>query len=179
MDKLDYLLKQHETFIGWYKQSEEKAKFLVTLNTLIVSVVNGLVFIGIDKVKAIRSLYLAPIWSLIALSGISLIGSYFFILRAVWSRHHKRITSVQNFDGICFFGDIASMDQQKYQNLIDNWTSEELERTMVKSNYILSNNVLIKHEALNWAIALTIIDLILLFDLGVVYGISSTSSVAS
>lgn len=54
MTKLDYLLKQYETVLGWYKQSEEKASFLMTLNTLVVGVVNGLVFIGADNIRTVR-----------------------------------------------------------------------------------------------------------------------------
>jgi len=61
MTKLDYLFKHYENLLDWYKQSEEKGKFLVTLNTLVVGVVNGLVFIGADKVRAVGLLYTVPI----------------------------------------------------------------------------------------------------------------------
>jgi hypothetical protein len=90
MTKLEYLLKQYENILGWYKKSEEKAKFLVTLNTLVVGVVNGLVFIGADKIRAVRPLYTMPIWLLLALPGVALVGCYRFILRAMWPRHHSR-----------------------------------------------------------------------------------------
>lgn len=46
MTKVEYLFKQFETILGWYKQSEEKAKFLVGLNTLVIGVVNGRCFIA-------------------------------------------------------------------------------------------------------------------------------------
>lgn len=172
MTKLDYLFKQHENVLSWYKQSEQKAKFLVTLNTLVVGVVNGLVFIGADKVRAIRPLFTMPIWILLTLSGIALVGSYLFILRAMWPRHHARDTSLEISERIWFFGNIASMTKEEHKKAIGNWTEQSVEATMIVQNYILSKNVLIKHEALNWAIALTIAALLLLFALGVAYGIA-------
>jgi hypothetical protein len=83
MTKLDYLFKQYETVLGWYKQIEEKAKSIVSVNTLAVGVVNGPVFIAADKVRAARSLYTMPIWVLLALSDLALIASYLFVLRAL------------------------------------------------------------------------------------------------
>ena len=75
MSKLEYLFKQFETILGWYKQSEEKAKFLVGLNTLVVGVVNGLVFVGADKMRAVQGVYSVPIWLLLGLSGVALVAS--------------------------------------------------------------------------------------------------------
>jgi hypothetical protein len=42
---------------------------------------------------------------------------------------------------------------------------------MIVQNHILSRNVWIKYNALNWAIAFTILALMLLFALGMAYGI--------
>ena len=99
MTKLEYVFKQYDNVLGWYKQSEEKAKFLVTLNTIVVGVVNGLVFIGADKVRAVRPLYTLPIWLLLALSGIALLGSYLFILLATSRRSRRRITERRSRSG--------------------------------------------------------------------------------
>ena len=71
MSKLEYLFQHFETILGWYKQSEEKAKFLVGLNTLVVGVVNGLVFVGADKMRAVQGVYSVPIWLLLGLSGVA------------------------------------------------------------------------------------------------------------
>jgi hypothetical protein len=172
MTKLDYLFKQYENILGWYKQSEEKAKFLVTVNTLVVGVVNGLVFIGADKVRAIRPFYTLPIWLLLTLSGITLVGSYLFVLRAMWPRHHVLNTSIKASERIWFFGDIASLTKEEHKIVTDNWTEQNMEATMQTQNYILSKNVWIKHESLNWAIALTILAIVFLFALGVAYGIA-------
>src|SRR5262245_5523888 len=171
MSKLEYLLKQYENVLGWYKQSEEKAKFLVTINTLVVGAVNGLVFIGADKVRAARPFYTMPVWVLLALSGIALLASYLFILRAMWPRHHALDASLKPSERIWFFGDLASMTREDYNAAIHNWTEQHLEATMAAQNYILSKNVWIKHEALNWAIACTIVALVLFFALGLAYGI--------
>lgn len=172
MTKLDYLLAQYENVLGWYKQSEDKARFLVTLNTLVVGVVNGLVFIGADKVSASTPLYTTPIWLLLTLSGVALVGSYLFILRAIWPRHHTRDATLKPSERLWFFGDIASLTRQEYREAVSDWSDQALEGTMIAQNHILSRNVWIKHEALNWAIALTIVALILLFGLGVAYGIA-------
>lgn len=172
MTKLEYLFKQYENILGWYKQSEEKAKFLVTVNTLVVGVVNGLVFIGADKVRSILPLYTVPVWVLLTLSGITLVGSYLFVLRAMWPRHHVLDTSIKMSERIWFFGDIASFTREDHKQAIDSWSEQSMEATLLTQNYILSKNVWIKHESLNWAIALTILATVLLFALGVAYGIA-------
>jgi hypothetical protein len=175
MTKLEYLLRQYDTVVGWYRQSEEKAKFLVTINTLAVGIVNGLVFVGAEKVGAVGRLYTIPIWLLLALSGAALVGSYISVLRAMWPRHHKRTASPKLSLRTWFFGDVASLTEQQHREALTNWTEDDLEATLIAQNYILSSNVWTKHEALNWAITLTIIALVLLFALGVAYGIVITS----
>ena len=169
MTKLEYLFKQFETILGWYKQSEEKAKFLVSLNTLGVGVVNGLVFVGADKMRAVQDVYSISIWLLLGLSGAALVGSYLLVLRAMWPRHHARDLSLSPVEKLWFFGDIAAMSKEEHRTAMAKWTEQDLEKTMVAQNYILSKNVWIKHEALNWAITLTIGSLILLFLLGSAY----------
>lgn len=170
MTRLEFLFRQHEALVGWYKQSEEKGKFLVTLNTLVVGVVNGLVFVGAEKVKAVRSVYTIPIWVLLVLSGIALIGSYLLILRAMWPRHRSRNISLKDSQRLWFFGDVALMPMERHREIMAGWSEPDLEATMIAQNYVLSKNVWIKHEALNWAIALSIGALVLLFALGVTYG---------
>ena len=174
MTRLEYLLKQYENVLSWYKQSEEKAKFLVTLNTLVVGVVNGLVFIGADKVRTTRSLYTMPIWILLALSGIALVGSYLFVLCAMWPRHHTRDTSLATSERMWFFGDVASIPRKEYAAIVVAGTEQDLEhnleRTMIAQNHILSENVWTKHQALSWAMAFTIVALMFLLSLGIAYG---------
>ena len=176
MTKLKYLLAQYKNFLGWYKQSEEKAKFLVTLNTLVIGVVNGLVFIGADKVKTVQLVYSIPIWLLLVLSGIALLGSYLFILRAMWPRHHARDLALKASERSWFFGDVASFTRQDFRAEIADWSEQKLEATLTVQNHILAHNVWIKHEALNWAIAFTIVALMLLVVLGVAYGIAVASA---
>lgn len=172
MTRLDFLFKQYENVLGWYKQSEEKAKFIVTVNTLVVGVVNGLVFVAADKVRDVGLVYTVPIWVLLALSGLALVGSYVFVLRAMWPRHHVRDTLLKDSDRMWFFGDVASMTRLDYGTAIAESTDHDIEQTMIAQNHILSKNVWIKHEAINWAIAFAIMALILLFALGVAYGIA-------
>lgn len=176
MTKLEYLFKQFETILGWYKQSEEKAKFLVGVNTFVIGVVNGLVFVGADKIQAVRKAYPIPLWLLLGLSGIALIASFLFILRAMWPRHHSRNLTLEPVEKLWFFGDIAGMSRNEHRSAMANWTAQDLEKTMEAQNYILSKNVWDKHQALNWAIAFTIIALVLLFALGLAYGIAVENS---
>ena len=176
MNKLEYLFRQSETILGWYKQSEEKAKFLVGLNTLVVGVVTGLVFVGVEKMRAVREVYSTSVWLLLAVSGLVLVASYLFVLRAMWPRHHARDLASNPIEKLWFFGDIAAMSKEEHRSAIANWTEQDLEKTMVAQNYILSRNVWVKHEALNWAIALTIVALVLLFALGLAYGFAVANS---
>src|SRR5262245_61032605 len=167
MSKLEYLLKQYENFLGWYRQSEEKAKFLVSINTLVVGVVNGLVFIGADKVRNVQPLYTWPIWLLLGVSGISLVSSYLFVLHSMWPRQRLRESSAELSERLWFFGDIADMTKRQHAAAMAEWTDAGLERSLIAQNHALAGSVLTKHESLNWAIACTIGALIALFALGV------------
>jgi hypothetical protein len=172
MTKLEFLFKQHEAILGWYKHSDEKAKFLVTLNTVTVGVVNGLVFIGADRVRAARPVYTLPIWILLALCGVALIASYLFILRAMWPRHHSGEVPLSKTERTWFFGHLASTTKEQYAAALADWTEQDLEAALISQNQIVSKNVWAKHEALNRAIAITLVALMLLFALGVAYGIA-------
>lgn len=68
------------------------------------------------------------------------------------------------------------MTGEEYRILVAEWTEQDLERTMIFQNHILSGNVWIKHDALNWAIAFTIVALMLLYALGMAYGIVVANS---
>jgi hypothetical protein len=175
MTKLEYLFKKYDTIVGWYKQSEEKAKFLVTLNTLIIGVVNGLVFVGADKAASVQ-FYDLPIWILLALIGIALIGSFLFVIRAMWPRHHSRDTALKLSERIWFFGDIASITREEYTKAMEGWTEKELETAIIIQNHILATNVWDKYESLNRATALSIVALVLLFGLAVAYAVAVATS---
>ena len=170
--RLEYLRAQYENILGWYKQSEEKAKFLVTINTLVVGVVNGLVFVGAEKIATVRRVYTVSLWVLLLLSGLALIGSYLFILRAVWARHGGEVLKLKDHERLWFFGDIAAMSREEHQKLLDDWSEEHLEASLSAQNYILSRNVKTKYDSLNLATSLTIVALVLLFILGVTYGLT-------
>jgi hypothetical protein len=42
--------------------------------------VNGIIFVGADKIRAVRDVYSTPVWLLLGLSGAALVGSYLYIL---------------------------------------------------------------------------------------------------
>jgi len=175
MTKIEYLFKQYENILAWYKQSEEKAKFILTLNTFIIGVVNGLVFIGADKIQYVQKLYTTWVWLLLIGSAIALVISYLFILRAIWPRHHFRDASLNIKERLWFFGDIASISREEFNAAFEDWAEADIEATMINQSYILSLSVWIKHEALNKAITFMILALLLFFALGIVYGISVAS----
>ena len=113
-----------------------------------------------------------PIWLLLTLSGITLVGSFLFILRAMWPRHQTHDKSIKASERIWFFGDINSMTRDAHKEAMANWSEHNVKETMLAQNYILSKNVWIKHQSLNWATALTIMAIVFLFALGVAYGIA-------
>lgn len=175
MKRLDYLFKQYENILGWYKHSETKSNFLVSVNTLMVGVINGLLFVGVDKMAQVNETYTGSLWCLLALCGLSLVGSYLYILKAIWARHHGKTVTLDDNEKLWFFGHAASMTKEQHKRLVDNWSEPAMEETMVTQNYILSCNVNQKYDALNRAISLTIISLILLFILGITYAAAITS----
>ena len=169
MSRLEYLKQQYEAILDWYKQSEGKAQFLVTINTVIAGIVNGLVFLAPEELTRARAVYTAPVSILLILSGLTLIGSCVFILRAVWARHRGPAPTLKPTERLWFFGDIAAMTREEHQALVREWSEEQLEATMTAQNHILAGNVRRKFDALNLAISLTIASLILLFALGFAY----------
>ena len=172
MDRLEYLNKQYENILGWYKQSEQKAKFLLTVNTFAAGLVNGLVFVAADKLAVIRVVYSYPLWGLLLMAGAALIGSCVLILRAVWGRHRGSGPILKETEKLWFFAHIADMDRAEYESLMHNLQDGHVEATMIAENYILAYNVRTKYDALNWAISLTVAALILLFALGFVYALT-------
>ena len=177
MTKLEYLFAQLNTSLDWYKSCEEKAKYLVGLNTVIVGGVNSLVFVGAERTHATHAFYADVLVILLALAGIALVGSFVFVLRSLWPRHHARIQGLNIMERLWFFGDIASMTPTEHRAAMDRWTEKDLENTMVVQNYILSTNVWRKHQALNRAIALTIGVLVLLLVIGVVHAVGFETEV--
>jgi hypothetical protein len=169
MSRLEYLKQQYEAILDWYKQSEEKAQFLVTINTVIAGIVNGLVFLAPEELTRASAVYTAPVWILLILSGLTLIGSCVFILRAVWARHRGPSPALKPTERLWFFGDIAAMTREEHHALVREWSEEQMEATMTAQNHILAGNVRRKFDALNMAISLTIASLILLFALGFAY----------
>jgi len=176
MTRLEFLFSQHGNILDWYKQSETKSSFLVTINTLVVGVVNALVFVGVDKVALVKNVYGFSVWSLLALCGLALVASYLFILKAVRARHRGEVINLSDREKFWFFGHIASMSQDEHKKLMGQWSEENLEATMSAQNFILSKNVSIKFDSLNRAISLTIVSLILLFGLGIAYAIAVANS---
>jgi len=172
MSRLDYLLKLYDNLLGWYRQAEEKAKFLVTVNTFAVGVVNGLVFFGADRISPVVRTHAALIWTILALCGATLIGSYVFVLGAVWPRHHWLDVKLKPSQRMWFFGDINAMSMDEFAAGVHEWSDSSLEETMIAQTHILSRSVWRKHEALNWAIALTICSLVSLLGLGVAFAIA-------
>lgn len=177
MTRLEYLFNQYGNILDWYKQAETKSSFLVTVNTLVVGVVNGLVFVGVDKVSHVKNIYSVAIWILLSMCGLSLVGSYLFILRAVWARHHREAEkNLTDKEKLWFFGHLASMSRDQHKTLLNQFSEEHLEATMSAQNFILSHNVNTKYNSLNFAISLTIISVILLFALGIAYAIAVAQS---
>jgi hypothetical protein len=116
--------------------------------------------------------YSTPVWLLLGLSGAALVGSYLYILWAMWPRHHVRTLTASAAENLWFFGDIAAMSKDEHRNAMSKWAEPDVVAMLVSQNYILSKNVWVKHEALNRAILLTIAALVLLLALGLVYGVA-------
>jgi hypothetical protein len=84
MTKIDFLFRQVDTMLVWYKQSEDKTKFLITINTAVVTVASSLVFVSSGKTHAAELLLDGQVSALL-LVLVSLLLSFGCILRAVWA----------------------------------------------------------------------------------------------
>lgn len=162
MTRIDFLFRQYDTIRDWYKQAEDKAKFMLTLDALIVGGVNGLAFAG-DGLRAFHPEHGDVVWLLLALAGLVLVASLLFVLRALWPRHHAHEDPLPRHERIWFFGDLAAMSQGEHAAAMAAWSDASVERALVAQNHILSVNVWRKNEALNIAIAACIAGLLLFF----------------
>jgi len=152
MTRLEYLFSQYESILGWYKQAEDKSKFLVTINTIVAGVVNGLVFVAADKAASVRAVLRPPLLWVLLLATATWIGSCIFILRAVWARYHGKEPQLKEAERLWFFGHIAGMTREEHQAAVQTWTEEQMQATMTAQNHVLAGNVRKKFDALNWAI---------------------------
>jgi hypothetical protein len=174
MDELDYLFKQHKNIVDWYKQAEAKSKFLHAINGLVAGIVNWLVFKG-DKAAPIQGIYKGWLLFLLYLVAICVIGSYGFMLQAVWARHHEdKKLKLADDQKLWFFGHLAKMDHGEFKNLLDPFDPKKIVASMLSQNQILSKNVKTKFDALNNAITLTTAALILIFLVGLLYASGQT-----
>jgi Family of unknown function (DUF5706) len=176
MTRIEYLFKQFETIYEWYKRAEDKAGLLIGLNTLALGVVNGLVFVGADEIRAVQGFYTPWIGALLALAGLALVASYLQVLRAVRSRHDVGDTATEPAERLWFFGDIAAMSREQHREAMATWDERTLERSLLSQVHILSRNVVAKHAALNRAVTCTVTALLLLLALGIVYGVAVASA---
>ncbi len=178
MDRLTYLFKQYDNILDWYKQAESKSAFLHAVNGILVGALNGLVFVGVDKVHDLRLFYTNLIWTLLLLTAVCLVASYLFMLKSVWARHHGQEPELTDKEKLWFFGHIGTMTRETYKQGLYPFFEENIEATMLAQNHILSRNVTTKFDALNWAISLTIISLVLFLVLGAVYASAVAKSCA-
>jgi hypothetical protein len=176
MNRPEFLGKQYENILGWYRQAEDKSKFLVTINTFAGGLVNALLLVASNKVARVGALYSFSIWGLLLLTAIALVASFIFILIAVYARHRGSEPELNSNEKLWFFGHIAEMTREDYQARMRNCSAADIEATMTAQNHILAGNVKTKFDALNRAMALTIATLILLFLLGVACAMASTNT---
>lgn len=172
MSKIEYLFRQLDTLLAWYRQAEEKAKFLVGVNTLAVGVVNALVFVGADDIGQVRALYSRPLWLLLAGCALALAASYLLVLRAIWPRHHAADGPLSPDETLWFFGHVAARTREAHRAAMAGWSEQKLEASLVAQNHALSRNVWTKHEALGQATVCTVLALVLLLALGMVYALA-------
>ncbi len=169
MGQLDYLFKQYDNILGWYRQAESKATLLHAINGALVAGISGLVFVNPERFNGLTVEYGKAIQVLLMLAAICVVLSYLFMLRAVWARHHGSEPVLEDRERLWFFGHVAAMPRETYKRLLKPFSEADIEATMIEQNHILSRNVTTKFSALNWAISLTIAAIILFFIMGVVY----------
>lgn len=169
MNQLEYLFKQYENILGWYHQAESKGALLHAINGALVAALSGLVFVGAEKFETLHLRYSQGITTLLILTSVCVLGSYLFMLKAVWARHHGRESPLTDNEKLWFFGHVAAMPRETYKRLLDPFFEANAVATMLAQNHILSRNVATKFDALNWAISLAIAAIVLFFILGMVY----------
>lgn len=169
MGQLDYLFKQYDNILGWYRQAESKATLLHAINGALVAGISGLVFVNPERFNGLTVEYGKAIQVLLMLVAICVVLSYLFMLKAVWARHHGSEPVLEDKEKLWFFGHVAAMPRETYKRLLEPFSEADIEATMLASNHILSRNVITKFDALNRAISLTIAAIILFFIMGVVY----------
>jgi Family of unknown function (DUF5706) len=176
MDKIEFLQRQLTQTVEWYSRCEEKAKFLVTIDTVVVSVASSLIFVGADDAASTDALLDGPVGLLLLSLGLSIALSFGCILIVLWARHDARRSDLPEGRGLLFFGDVAALSRDEHAEAVASLTEASfpthVEAMLVSQSHILSRSVLRKHRALNGTIAFTMSAVMLLLALGVAYAAS-------
>jgi hypothetical protein len=170
MTRLEYLLHQFETVSEWYRRAENKARFAIGLDTVLLGVVNGLVFVGADEARAPRGAFAPLVGALLVLAGGALAASCLLVLQAVRSRHGVRDAEAPPAERIWFFGDIAEMSRAQHREIMAAWNEAGFGQSLISQIHVLSRNVTAKYVAVNLATAFSVAALLRLFALGLIYG---------
>lgn len=182
MTRHEFLTARLAETLAWYRHCEEKAKFVIAINTTLVSVFAGLVFVAGDK----RMQVLAPAprgWVVLLLSSLAVcvLCALISVLRVLWARHSTVDTALPDVRRLWFFGDVAGMSRDDYTRALTTVEGAafdaDVEAMLVSQNHLLATTVLRKHRALNWANGFTMVALACLFLLGVFVALSDVRPV--
>lgn len=169
MTRLEYLLRQSEAVGEWYRRAEDKARFVIGLDTVLLGVVNGLVFVGAEEARAARVVRAAGRYPAGArrsrAGGLLPTGA---AGGAFASRGPRRRGLADGADVVLrrYRGDEPRAASRGHGRLDE----AGFERSLISQNHVLSRHVAAKYVAVNRAAACGIVALLLLFALGLVYG---------
>lgn len=159
MRKREFLSGNHAELLAWYRHCEEKAKFIIAINTALVSVFAGIVFAGGGARMPATAIGNGGVAALLVMLGISVLASLLAVLRVLWARHYVVDTTLPEDMRVWFFGDIAGLSREAYARSIaaipEDALDARVEAMLTSQVHILATSVMRKHRALNWAIGFT------------------------
>jgi len=162
---LDYTRQLFENILDWYNNADKKAQILLTISGIFLSFLTGTAFTKTDDLKSIISIFGTETWMLLIATIAFLITSIFTALICLRSRLSEPAELTQHLKDILndnggnlrqwpetmyFFGEIAQLkDRMRFQARIRELTVEDEINALSSQIFIVSKNVLKKHEWVN------------------------------
>ena len=182
---LSYVHSLFSNELDWYKNADLKAQVLLTLDAAFLSFIAGSVFVKADDLNNIIDNFGGETWAFVAGMVVSLLGSIYTALACMRSRlaesddirnHLEDIAQDAEFklqqkpETMWFFGHIAQLeDRKRFQKRIEEFSKNDEIAALSSSIFVISRNVLRKHEWVNRGFLLAAVTLTLFLAAAVSY----------
>jgi hypothetical protein len=182
-ESLEHARLLFSNVLEWYKSADSKAQILLTVDGVFLSFLTGSLFLKRSDLRGVIEVFGTETWVFLGVMVMTLIGSIGAALACLSSRIgipqnlQNHIADVRSKEGtvirpeiMWFFGMVAQLnDPRRFQERMRAMTVEDEINALASEIFLVSKNVLNKHQWLNRGVFLITIALLLFLAAGVSY----------